>query len=118
MPKDLPPWRVAYQQMRRWVENGVFELLVWDMQSLLRELGGRKGQPTAVYIDSRTLQSMPESGGLAGYDGAKRRKGSKVHIAVDTLRPLLALKATAANEGDRNRWLAWPNRCSRSPVIP
>ena len=55
MSKDLPPWRVAYQQMRRWLEVGVFELLVGDMQSLLRELGGRKGQPTAVCIDSRTL---------------------------------------------------------------
>jgi hypothetical protein len=39
----------------------VFELLVADVQSLLRELGGRKGQPTAVCIDSRTLQSTPES---------------------------------------------------------
>jgi transposase len=51
---------------------------------------GRKGQPTAVVIDSRTLQSTPESGACAGYDGAKRRKGSKVHIAVDTLGHLLA----------------------------
>ena len=48
MSKDLPPWRVAYQRMWRWIENGVFELLVGDVQSLLRELGGRKGQPTAV----------------------------------------------------------------------
>jgi len=103
MPNDLPPWRVAYQQMQRWMEAGVFELLVADVQSLLRELGGRKGQPTAVCIDSRTLQSTPESGARAGYDGAKRRKGSKVHIAVDTLGHLLALKVTAASEGDREQ---------------
>ena len=51
--------------------------------------------------DSRTLQSTPESGARAGYDGAKRRKGSKVHIAVDTLGHLLALQVTAADEGDR-----------------
>lgn len=64
-----------------------------DVQELLRHFGGRKGQPTAVCIDSRTLQSTPESGSRAGYDGAKRRKGSKVHIAFDTLgrkRPVLA----------------------------
>ena len=103
MPNDLPPWRVAYQQMRRWMEAGVFELLVADVQSLLRELGGRKGQPTAICIDSRTLQSTPESGARAGYDGAKRRKGSKVHIAVDTLGHLLALKVTAASSGDREQ---------------
>jgi len=34
-------------------------------------------------------------------DGAKRCRGSKVHIAVDTLGHLLALKVTAADEGDR-----------------
>lgn len=51
-------------------------------------------------IDSRTLQSTPESGAWASYDGVKRRKGSKVHIAVDTLGHLLALKVTPANEGD------------------
>ena len=50
---------------------------------------------------SRTLQSTPESGARAAYDGAKRRKGSKVHIAVDTLGHLLALKVTPANEQDR-----------------
>lgn len=103
MPNDLPPWRVAYQQMQRWMKAGAFELLVADVQSLLREWGGRKGQPTAVCIDSRTLQSTPESGARAGYDGAKRRKGSKVHIAVDTLGHLLALTVTPASEGDREQ---------------
>lgn len=103
MPNDLPPWHAVYQQMQRWLQAGVFEMLVADVQELLRHFGGRKGQPTAVCIDSRTLQSTPESGARAGYDGAKRRKGSKVHIAVDTLGHLMALKVTAANEGDREQ---------------
>ncbi len=81
----------------------LFELLVEDVRSLLREWGGRKGQPTAVCIDSRTLQSTPESGARAGYDGAKRRKGSKVHIAVDTLGHLLALTVTPADQGNRTQ---------------
>jgi transposase len=103
MPHDLPPWQAVYQQMRRWMAAGCFELLVQDVQSLLREFGGRKGQPTAVCLDSRTLQSTPESGARAGYDGAKRRKGSKVHAAVDTLGHLLALHVTAADEQDRTQ---------------
>ena len=74
-----------------------------DVRSLLREWDRRKGQPTAVCIDSRTLQSTPESGARAGYDGAKRRKGSKVHIAVDTLGHLLALTVTPADQGDREQ---------------
>jgi transposase len=103
VPGDLPPWAAVYQQMRRWLDAGVFESLVADVQSIMREWAGRKGQPTAICIDSRTLQSTPESGARAGYDGAKRRKGSKVHMAVDTLGHLLALKVTAASEGDREQ---------------
>src|SRR3984893_700575 len=101
MPNDLPPWAAVYQQTRRWMVSGCFEALVADVQSILREWKGRKGQPTAVCLDSRTLQSTPESGARAGYDGAKRRKGSKVHIAVDTLGHLLALTVTPADQGDR-----------------
>lgn len=62
---------------------------------------GRTEQPTAVIFDGRTLQSTPESGERAGYDGHKRRKGSKVHIAVDTLGHLMALHITPANEQER-----------------
>lgn len=66
-------------------------------------MGGRKSQPTAVCIESRTLQSTLESGARAGYDDAKRRKGSKVHIAADTPGQLLALTVTPASDGDREQ---------------
>ena len=101
LPNDLPPWQVVYQQMRRWIDARCFETMVEDLRILLREYAERKGQPTAVILDSRTLQSTPTSGGRAGYDGAKRRKGSKVHAAVDTLGHLLALHVTAADQQDR-----------------
>ena len=101
LPNDLPPWPVVYQQMRRWIEARCFETIVEDLRKLLREYAGRKPQPTAVILDSRTLQSTPESGARAGYDGAKRRKGAKVHAVVDTLGHLLALHVTPADEQDR-----------------
>jgi transposase len=101
MPHDLPPWQVVYQQSQRWIKAKVFEALVHDLRAVLRIAEGRKESPTAAIIDSRTLQSTPESGARAGYDGAKRRKGSKVHLAVDTLGHLLALCVTAADEQDR-----------------
>lgn len=52
-------------------------------------------------MDGRTLQSSCESGPRAGYDGCKRRRGSKVHMAVDTLGHLLAVHATPADEQER-----------------
>src|SRR5690606_25756176 len=54
-------------------------------------------------VDGRTIQSMPESGARAGYDGYKKKKGSKVHVAVDTLGNLLAVVVTAANEQERRQ---------------
>jgi transposase len=101
LPRDLPPWQVVYQQTRRWLKAGVFEALVHDLRELLRVATGRQARPSAAVFDSRTLQSSPESGARAGYDGAKRRKGSKTHIAVDTLGHLLALVVTPADEQDR-----------------
>jgi transposase len=101
MPHEFPPWPAVYQQTRRWLQAGCFEALVHDLRILLREYTGRKGQPSAVVMDSRTMQSTPESGARAGYDGAKRRKGAKVHAAVDTLGHLLALHVTPADEQDR-----------------
>ena len=90
MPNDLPPWYTVYQQTQRWLEAGVFETIVHDLRMLMREIEGRNAQPSAAIFDSRTLQSTPESGARAGYDGHKKRKGSKVHLAVDTLGHLLA----------------------------
>ena len=101
LPHDLPPWTAVYQQARRWLQAGVFEAIAHDLRAIVRFLDGRGPEPTAVILDGRTLQSTPESGGRAGYDGAKKKKGSKVHIAVDTLGNLLALKVTAANEQER-----------------
>jgi len=101
MPHDLPPWYTVYQQTRRWLRAGVFEAMVHDFRTVLRVAEGRNEEPSAAIFDSRTLQSTPESGGRAGYDGGKKKRGSKVHMAVDTLGLLLALLVTPANEQER-----------------
>src|SRR6516225_12474421 len=103
LPHDLPEWTVAYQQARRWIQAGVFEEIAHDLRVILRLVIEREPQPSATILDGRTLQSTPESGGRAGYDGAKKKHGSKAHAAVDTLGNLLALKVTAANEQEREQ---------------
>ena len=94
MPNDLPPWHTVYQQSRCWLKAKVFEAMVHGLRELLRVAGGRNAQPSAVVLDGRTLQSTPESGTRAGYDGYKRKNGSKVHMAVDTLGLRLDLLVT------------------------
>ena len=101
LPHDLPPWAAVSQQTRRWIDAGWFTEMVHDLRATRRWAEGRADAPTAAMLDRRTVQSTPESGARAGDDGHKRKKGSKVHIAVDTLGHLLALKVTSANEQER-----------------
>ena len=76
------------QQSQRWRKAQVFEALVHDLREVLRVAQGRNALPSAAIFDSRTLQSTPESGTRAGYDGAKRRRGSQVHMAVSAAQAL------------------------------
>lgn len=101
LPHDFPPWWIVHQQSVRWLRAGVLEAVAHDPRLLPREAAGRGRRPTAAILDSRTLRSTPESGPRAGYDGAKRKRGSKLHMAVDTLGHLLALHVTPANADDR-----------------
>jgi len=101
LPNDLPPWERVYQQTQRWIQAGCFEAMVNDLRSILRVAQERRGQPSAVILDARTLQSTCESEPRAGYDGYKRKRASKVHMAVDTLGQLLAVHMTLANEQER-----------------
>lgn len=101
LPGDFPPWEAVYQQTQRWLRADVFESMAHDLRELVRLVQGKKKEPSAAVLDGRTLQSTPESGQRAGFDGHKRKKGSKVHAAVDTLGLLLALVVTPADEQER-----------------
>jgi transposase len=88
---------------QRWVAGGCVEAMVEDLRLLVRLGQGRPAQPSAAIFDSQTVQSTPESGHRAGYDGHKRLNGSKVHLAIDTLGHLLSLHVTPANTQDRSQ---------------
>lgn len=103
MPHDLPPWHTVYQQSQRWIRAGCFEALVHDLRVLIRLGEGKAEQPTAAIIDSRTLQGTVENGDRGGYDGHKRKKGTKLHLAVDTLGEFLAMVITPADASDREQ---------------
>ncbi|GAB3431459.1 hypothetical protein GCM10027395_20880 [Giesbergeria sinuosa] len=101
LPNDLPPWEVVCQQTRRWLQAGCFDAMASALRSIICVAQGKQGQPSTVILDGRTLQSSCESSPRAGYDRYKCRRGSKVHMAVDTLRHLLALHVTPAHEQER-----------------
>lgn len=102
LPHDFPPPEIVRSQAQRWFIAHCFENAVHDLRLFSRVQQQRGGEPTAIVVDSRTLISTPESGHRAGYDGAKRRKGTKIHLAVDTLGHLVTLMTSPANEQDRD----------------
>lgn len=103
LPTIFPSWPAVYQQTRRWLKAGSFEAILSARRSVLWAVQGRAGQPSTVVLGGRTSQSTVESGTRAGYDGHKRKRGSKVHMAVDTLGHLQAVHATPANEQERSQ---------------
>jgi transposase len=103
LPHDFPPWEAVYQQARRWMQAKVFDGIAHDLRAVVRLIEDRESHPSAVILDARTMQSTPESGARAGFDGHKKKRGSKVHVAVDTLGNLLALTVTPANENERTQ---------------
>jgi transposase len=103
MPHDLPPYHTVYQQTQRWIRAGVFEEIVADLRILIRLGEGKSEQPMAAIIDSRTLRGSIENGDRGDYDGHKKKKGSKIHLAVDTLGAFLALVVTPAKAQDRDQ---------------
>lgn len=90
-----------YQQSQRWLQVGSFESKACDLRSIIRVARGRQEHPSAVILDGSTTKSNCESGPRAGYDAYKRKRGSKAHIAVDTLGQLLAVHVTPANQRER-----------------
>jgi putative transposase len=66
-----------------------------------RERRGRHAQPSAAVLDSQSTRGSPQGGG-SGFEGAKKLKGRKRHILVDTLGLLLAVSVTAASVTDRD----------------
>lgn len=100
LPGDFPPWKAVYDQAARWHAAGVFEVLLADLRGLIRVGEGREWHPSAAVLDSRTLKSTASSEGAA-YDGAKRVKGRKLHLAVDTLGHRLAAVVSPADAQDR-----------------
>ena len=105
LPHDFPPWEAVYRQTRRGIGAGRFEAMAHTLRELVRAASGKAPTPSAAAIDGRTVPSTPASGGpaRAGYDGHKKKKGSKVHMAVDTLGLLLAVRVTPANAQERRQ---------------
>ncbi|MCC2677398.1 MAG: transposase of ISAli1, family subgroup [Ramlibacter sp.] len=85
--------------MRAFLRDGVWESIRHHLVVMLREGAGREPSPTAAVVDTQSVETT-ESGGPRGWDAAKRLKGRKRHVAVDTDGLLLGVVVHAADIQD------------------
>ena len=100
LPHEYGAWQTVYGWMRRFKANHIWSMVHDRLRALVRESVGKRSQPTACILDSQTVRSADHRGEV-GYDAAKKTKGRKRHLLVDTLGLILGVAVTPANVPER-----------------
>lgn len=101
LPHDFPPFKTVYGYFAAWRDDGTVERIHDLLRRRLRRSRGRAEEPSAVAVDSQTVKASGNAAvDTVGFDGNKKIKGRKRHIAVDTLGLVIVLGVSAASLAD------------------
>jgi putative transposase len=99
LPHDFPPWKTVHNYFTAWTRDGTWDRLNTTLREQVRRAAGRQRSPRTASLDSQSVKT-DTPGEEQGYDAAKKVKGRKRHILVDSLGLLLAVWLTAADVDD------------------
>ena len=100
LPTNFPPWKTVYHVFRKWTLDHTWKAINDRLRARVRKTQDKRCRPTAAILDSQSVKSDAH-GGAVGYDAAKRIKGRKRHVLVDTLGLLLGVLVTPASTTER-----------------
>lgn len=100
LPTNFPPWQTVYHVFRQWSLDSTWAAVNDALRVCLRRALGRHDEPSAAVLDSQSVKADGH-GGKVGYDAAKRIKGRKRHLLVDTNGLLLGAVVSPADCPER-----------------
>ena len=105
LPESFPPRQSVATRLQRWHRLGVLDRALVVVNTCLRLALGRRRRPSAAIVDTQTMKTGPQRG-PRGFDAAKRTKGRKRVLMVDTDGNPLGVQVVPADVQDRDALVA------------